>query len=164
MVNKRTPQDAISTQETNLWNSDNPLGALIKLDIPLNDGVVVCAEYTNDYWRFMTMEAPYDSEHPVTGTRQFGIEQNSNGSYNIYVRGVDRITSRIQEIVANAFLDNQFEKADELWESFQQKTKEFVNANGGVSNIVPVIHNRPDWNKVKEVLQGTKPISELGCN
>jgi len=24
--------------------------------------------------------------------------------------------------------------------------------------------NRPDWQKVKEVLEGTRPIGDLGCN
>lgn len=164
---------AICQQETNLWNSNNPLGAIIKLDISLyngpggnilaNDGVVVCAEYTSDYWRFMTMEAPYDSSHPVTGTRQFGMEQNPNGSYNIYVRGVDRFTSRIQEAAIDIFTE-PFLFADNLWENFQEKTNSFVNANGGSSSVNTPIHNRPDWEKVKDVLEGRKPISDLGCN
>lgn len=164
---------AICQQETNLWNSNNPLGAIIKLDISLyngpggnilaNDGVVILAENTPNYWRFMTMEAPYDSEHPVTGTRQFGIEQNSNGSHNIYVRGVDRFTSRIQEATVGLFT-NPFLFADSLWESFQEKTNQFVNSNGGVSTINTPITNRPNWNIVKEVLEGSRPVSDLGCN
>jgi len=164
---------AICQQETNLWNSSNPLGAIIKLDISLyngpggnilaNDGVVISAENRANYWRFMTMEAPYDSEHPVTGTRQFGIEQNANGSYNIYVRGVDRFTSRIQEATLDIFTD-PFLFADSLWESFQEKTNQFINSNGGVSSINTPITNRPNWNKVKEILEGSKPISDLGCN
>ncbi len=111
----------------------------------------------------MTMEAPYDSEHPVTGTRQFGIEQNSNGSYNIYVRGVDRFTSRIQEATVGIFT-NPFLFADSLWESFQEKTNQFVNSNGGVSTINTPITSRPNFNKVKEVLEGSRPVSDLGCN
>jgi hypothetical protein len=164
---------AICQQETDLWNSNNPLGAVVKLDISLyngpggnilsNDGVVVCAEYQTDYWRFMTMEAPYDSSHPVTGTRQFGIEQNSDGSYNIYVRGVDRFSSYIQKAAISLFTD-PFVFADGLWEHFQEKTNNFINSNGGTSTINTPIHNRPDRDKVKEVLQGIRPISDLGCN
>ena len=72
----------------------------------------------------MTMEAPYDNSHPVSGTRQFGIEQNTNGSYNIYVRGIDRFQSNLQENVAYAIrLGNPFFDADNLWESFQEKKK-----------------------------------------
>ncbi|MBE9489404.1 MAG: hypothetical protein IMY67_03840, partial [Bacteroidetes bacterium] len=155
---------AICQQETDLWNSSNPLSAIIKLDIPINDGVVVCAEYNSNYWRFMTIEAPYDNSHPVTGTRQFGIEQNTDGSYNIYVRGVDRFSSYIQGAVADLFLSDPFAFADDLWESFQEKTNTFINANGGLSLINTPIHNRPDWGKVKDVLQGNRPISDLGCN
>ncbi len=157
--------DEICTQETNLWNSDNPIGSIIKLDITINDGVVVCAEYTSDYWRFMTMEAPFDNNHPVSGTRQFGIEESSSGSYNIYVRGVDRFTSNLQENTAYGLsFGNPFYGADNLWESFQQKTKDFINQNEGVSTILAPIHNRPDWDKIKDVLQGIRPISDLGCD
>jgi len=113
----------------------------------------------------MTMEAPYDNSHPVSGTRQFGIEQNSNGSYNIYVRGVDRFESNLQENTSYAIsLGNPFFGADNLWESFQEKTKNFINQNGGTSTKLIPIHNRPDWNTVKDVLEGRKPISDLGCN
>ncbi|WP_418500701.1 hypothetical protein [Flagellimonas sp.] len=156
---------AICQQETDLWNSNNPLGAIVKLDIPLNDGVVVCADYNNEFWRFMTLEAPWDSNHPVSGTRQFGIEQMANGTYNIYVRGVDRFTSNLQENVAYArYLGNPFEAADDLWESFQNNTNQFINSNSGSSNVNEPVHNRPDWDEVDDVLQGRKSISELGCN
>ncbi len=164
---------AICQQETDLWNSNNPLGAIVKLDISLynglggnilsNDGVVVCAGYQTDYWRFMTMEAPYDGNHPVTGTRQFGIEQNLDGSYNIYTRGVDRFNSYIQETAIDIFFSDPFAFADNLWEHFQKTTNNFINSNGGISTINTPIHNRPDWDKVKDVLQGNKPISDLGC-
>lgn len=157
---------SICQQETLLWNSNNPLGAIVKLDIPaMNDGVVVCADYNNDYWRFMTLEAPWDWSHPVSGTREFGIEQNPDGSYNIYVRGVDRFSSFLQEFVADALFEDPFQKADELWESFQENINEYINdpANGGSSNIVPSVTNRPDWEKVQDVLQGNRPISDLGC-
>ena len=155
----------ICQQETNLWNSSNPLGAIVKLDIPLNDGVVVCADYNNEFWRFMTLEAPWDSNHPVSGTRQFGIEQMPNGSYNIYVRGVDRFTSNLQENAAYMVgLSNPFFAADNLWESFQENINQFINNNSGTSSINVSVHNRPDWDEVNDVLQGRKPISELGCN
>ncbi|QHI37377.1 hypothetical protein IMCC3317_27560 [Kordia antarctica] len=166
---------SICQQETNLWNTTNILGAIVKLDIPAyngvggdtfgNDGVVVCSEFTNNYWNFMTMEAPYDYSHPVSGTRQFGFETNSDGSYNFYVRGVDRFNSRAQEIAAGiVFGDDIFSKADELWETVQEKLSIFINANGGGSTIVTPVTNRANWEKVKDVLQGKRPTSDLGCN
>tara|TARA_R110002124_G_scaffold250993_1_gene416125 strand:- start:55 stop:1530 length:1476 start_codon:yes stop_codon:yes gene_type:complete len=86
--------------ETDLWSSNNPLSSIIYIDIPLDDGVVVCTEYTNSYWYFMTMNAPYSGNHPVSGTRQFGYEQNLDGIYNFFVRGVDRFDSNIDENLA----------------------------------------------------------------
>src|SRR5690606_7920022 len=147
--------------ETDLWNSSNPLGSVIYIDISGDDGVVVCTEYTNSYWYFMTMNAPYAGNHPVSGTRQFGYEQNPNGSYDFFVRGVDRIDSGILETLASSII---FGGADDLWESFQTKTKQFVNNRGGTSSILTPTKNRPDWEEVQDVLQGNKPISDLGCN
>lgn len=113
----------------------------------------------------MTIEAPYDDSHPVSGTREFGIEQMPNGSYNIYVRGVDRFTSAIQEVAVYIMtFGDPFAFADNLWESFQENTEEFINQNGGTSTIIAADPYRPDWNKVNDVLQGERSINDLGCN
>ncbi len=89
----------------------------------------------------MTLEAPYDGSHPVTGTRQFGYEARLDGSYNFFVRSVDRFSSNTQENLKN-----------------------FVNSTGGMSTVIEPVHSRPDWEKVQEVLQGLRPISDLGCD
>tara|TARA_R110000868_G_scaffold111595_1_gene301208 strand:+ start:3919 stop:4035 length:117 start_codon:yes stop_codon:yes gene_type:complete len=36
-----------------------------------------------------------------------------------------------------------------------------MNNNSGKSNIKIPIKNRPDWDDVKDVLNGNKPISDL---
>ena len=163
---------SICQQETDLWKSNNPLGSVIYIDIPGDDGVVVCTEYNNSYWYFMTMNAPYAGNHPVSGTRQFGYEQNANGSFNFFVRGVDRIDSNGAENILY-LLDwatgdeeepNPFFGADDLWESFQNNIRDFANNNGGTSSIISPVKNRVDWDKVKEVLNGNLPVSELGCD
>lgn len=113
----------------------------------------------------MTMNAPYAGSHPVSGTREFDYEQNSDGSYNFFVRGVDRFNSNIAESVAWATpFGNAFRAADTLWKSFQDNTCDFVNTNGGRSTISPIINNRPDWKKVDKVLKGERSLRELGCN
>jgi len=63
-------------------------------------------------------------------------------------------------------IDNPFTFADDLWESFQEKLNAFVNNpnNGGSSSIITPTKNRPDWEEINDVLEGNKPISELGCN
>lgn len=152
--------------ETNLWNSNNPLGAIVYIDIPFDDGVVVLTKYKHDYWYFQTMNAPFAGNHPVSGTRQFGYEILPNGSFNFFVRGVDRFDSNLIENVSYGLdgFDNAFEGADNLWKSYQTKLKLFVDTNGGNSSIKTPIKNRPDWDEVKDVLEGKKPISQLGCN
>jgi len=156
---------AFCTQETALWNSANPTEAIIYIDIPGDDGVVVCSEYTSSYWYFMTLEAPGAGNHPVGGTRQFGFEANANGGYNFYVRGVDRFDSNIVEntLYLATLGENPFFGADALWASFQNKLKEFVNSKGGNAVINTPVKYRPDWEKVKDVLEGKRPVSDLGC-
>lgn len=58
-----------------------------------------------------------------------------------------------------------FEGADALWKSFQQKLQDFVNnpENGGAAQKVAPTTYRPNWEKVKEVLNGNRPLSDLDC-
>lgn len=104
--------------------------------------------------------------HPVAGTRQFGYEQNIDGCYTFFVRGVDRFDSNTIEYLAYVRgLGNPFFGSDALWESFQTNLHQFVNTRGGMSSIItPVKDNRPDWDEVEQVLIGELPISELGCD
>ncbi len=156
----------ICQQEIDLWNSNNPLGALQYINITIDPGTVILTEFEHDYWYFMTMNAPGSGNHPVAGTRQFGYEQNNDGSYNFFVRGVDRFDSNMVENLA--YIVNRgeaFANSDDLWESFQRKFDQFVTVRGGVSSIItPDKDNRPDWDKVEMVLKGELPIGDLGCN
>ena len=48
---------------------------------------------------------------------------------------------------------------------YGKKLNNLVNNNGGSSmELTAITDNRPDWNKVKDVLLGVRPISDLGCN
>lgn len=161
----RNVSPSICQQETDLWNSNDPTGALIYLNIPVDDGVVICSEFQHDYWYFMTMNAPYAGNHPVSGTRQFGYETNADGSYNFFVRGADRMNSLIQFSLVSAFANmDPLVAADVLWYTFQENMNNFVNDNGGISTIPSASINRPNWNEVEDVLLGIRPISDLGCN
>jgi hypothetical protein len=99
----------------------------------------------------------------VSGTREFGYELNLDGSYNFYTRGVDRFTQRLtSELVADILSSgNPFQGADELWVSFQDGIKKFVDENGGMATINAPIKGRTDWNKVKDILEGRLPVSSL---
>ncbi|WP_417195715.1 hypothetical protein [Bizionia sp.] len=165
------PSPITGFDEEGIWLSANPLGAIISLDIPgAHDGSVVCSENTNSHWVFTTLSMPWgipqglDGPHPVSGNRQIGYEINSNGTYTFYSRGVDRMQSNFDVGIANYMTGgNPFDGADALWSSFQQKVQNFTNNNGGVGNATPITVNRPEWEKVKNVLLGNRPISDLGC-
>ena len=93
------------------------------------------------------------------------VLSRTGAAYNFFVRGVDRFDNNLVEnTLYSLTLGDLYIGADGLWESFQNKMNEFINANGGNSSILTPIKNRPDWNEVKEVLEGKRPISDLGCN
>lgn len=50
-----------------------------------------------------------------------------------------------------------------LWNKMKQNLKNYLNAHGGCAIVNTNNLYRPDWNKVKDVLMGVKPISVLGC-
>jgi hypothetical protein len=168
------------TNETQLWNSTNPLGAIIHINIPLpaGDGSVICSETDPNHWIFTTLEVPYwpgnnnndDGIHPVSGNREFGLIENSNGTFTFYTRGVDRMTDGFDSTIAengNIFFGSPFAKPDILWNSLKTKIFNFVQNNGGNSVAPTTSQNkiyRPDWTKVRQVLRGEVSINNLGCN
>jgi len=162
--------------ESQIWNSSNPLGAIIHINIPqfAGDGSVICSQSDANHWVFTTIEVPYgifqgqDGIHPVSGNREFGLIQNSNGTYTFYTRGADRMTDGFESSAAEnltIFVD-PFANPDKLWNSLKTKVATFVQNNGG-SSVTPTTSQniiwRPDWAKVRQVLRGEIPISDLGC-
>ncbi|MCL1034471.1 hypothetical protein [Elizabethkingia anophelis] len=166
-----TPYDAYGYNDNNLWNSSNPLGAIINIDISgkkvPDNGSVMVTDYRTNKWTFTTIYEPVYGEHPVSGNRDFGFDQNVDGSYTFYTRGVDRLTdasgSALQKFADWAKVQSisPFGQADKLWTSLQDKINEFVNRHEGVSSIAKQEIERPDWQKVKDVLDGKAPLSTL---
>lgn len=89
--------------------------------------------------------------------------ENSNGSYTIFTRGVDRITKTLDAVVAETFLNNPFIASDNLWSSFQNGIAEFVSQSGGMISDTDFTTYRPNWQTVKDVLQGNSSSEVLGC-
>lgn len=97
----------------------------------------------------------------MSGNRAFGIKQNTDGSFTIYTRGVDRVTLRIEELIAGGILSyignngfNPFSKADELWNAFQDNLVDFIQNNGGSATRIQVEPKRVDWEVVHDELMG----------
>lgn len=99
---------------------------------------------------FTTIRDPKYGSHPISGNRQFGYTANSNGSYTFYTRGVDRLTSGIENFAQAAF-EIPFTNADNLWKSFQNKLRDYVNQNGGSATKQNPEILRPDWSDVLDV-------------
>jgi hypothetical protein len=156
---------SFSIDDTNLWNSNNPLTVLLTLDIPIDEGTVMVSDYSDSNFTVITLETPWDSEHPVSGVRDFGFTQTNSGSYVFYTRAVDRMADGLDYAIASTPIPNDvaFFGSDALWESFQEKLSTFVNLNGGSAEINFKETYRPTWEKIKKVLRGEISIDELDC-
>lgn len=124
------------------------------------NGSVIVSHFSTNKWTFSTIFDPKYGMHPVSGHRDFGYTQNPNGSYTFYTRGVDRLTS-IDVAVLQALTGTPFNRADALWTSFIEKIRLFVDQNGGSASRAFVEIERPDWQKVRDVLDGKAPSSTL---
>lgn len=168
---KFVPYKYSGVDDTNLWNSSNPKNAVVAIDIGslwgtgiLDDNAsVIVSKYNSSGWTFTTIHEPMYGDHPVSGNRDFGFVKNSNGSYTFYTRGVDRLTNWDADAV-NAMFGTPFDSADALWKSFQKKVSDFVNFNGGNAGSAQVEIHRPDWAKVKDVIDGKAPLSSLSTD
>ncbi|PWG80637.1 hypothetical protein [Pararcticibacter amylolyticus] len=152
-----------------LWNSQNPLGAVIAIDMagPDNSSVIV-SDYQSDKWTCLTIFDPKYGQHPVSGHRDFGLTANVDGSYTFYTRGVDRLTSwdaaafqSFAEAISVADGAAPFSIGDQLWSSFQMMIENFTNSNGGNASIKEMQVLRPNWSNVKAVIEGRASLSTL---
>ena len=153
------PYNWYGVDDTHLWNSNNPLGAVVAIDIGgLDNGSVIVSSSSSEKWTFTTIFDPQYGEHPVSGNRDFGYVENNDGSHTFYTRGVDRLTSWDGEFARFMFDDYPFNAADALWTSFQNEVANFVNNHGGNATVDPTEIARPEW---ADIVDGVKPLSTL---
>lgn len=176
-----------SEYDKNLWQSNNPLTSVISINIPFDDGSVICSQYSGCCWVFSTLSAPQwpyseDGTHPVCGNRQFGYNTNNNET-TIFTRGVDRFYQPIslnwfyppdpQDLWLNdptkllTYLVEKvaFEGADDLWKSLQAGIRTWVILRGGQAEIIAPETNRPIvGNIIKQLLKESQKITALPCN
>ncbi len=158
------PSDQINDQQR--WNSTNPLGSILTLDIKSDHGSVIVSDFAPNYWTVSTIRTPIDGAHPVSGNRQWGFESLSNGTLNFYIKGADRLTTGRHEIFQYV-TGIPFAQADQLWESYQQKVSAFVNLNGGKAVVGGTLKERPNYDMLKAYFDGTITLEQLkaakGC-
>ena len=141
-------------QDGEKWRSDNPKGANIHIDLGkgfrnLDDGAVVVSDVTDHSWTFTTIDTPLDLsgadwEHPVSGNREFGINERADGTYDFYTRGADRPTGFIDWLLQGHI----FDKADELWRNVFRNLADFINKHGGKAEVGErEVHHIP-WSEV----------------
>lgn len=162
--------------DTNLWNSNNALGAMLHLKM-IDDGTVIVTKHNHNsnfaQLYVKTLRTPLDGEHPVSGTRSWGIISDNNGEYCFYTSAADRITGALQT-VANTWADrfgiySGFDRADDLWRSLQDKMIDFINNNGGSARrySTPEYILRPEWEDIDDFLKKKITMNELkqriGC-
>lgn len=162
-------------QEGIAWASNNYLGALMRFDISVpgtyglmtQDGSVVYSDQDTRKWIFTTTTSPQDFSHPVSGNREFGLKPNLLGGYIFYTRGVDRVAESPDYYIGTYTpFQHPFDGGYDLWESVMNNLVSFVNDDpwyGGSSFKYPAVSNVEDYQKVKDVLEGNRPISDLGC-
>lgn len=154
---------AAGPEDEKRWASKAPVGSLMLFEInvisPLSlnpkvpklhselGAVVLTQTGGNDtrgyWWRFATVNTPKAGDHPVSGTREFGIRK-SKGAWVLYTRGLDRATGWLDAIKAESFV---FAGADSLWRSMQTKVAKDIESLGGSVTIRPPASKRVDWQK-----------------
>ncbi|MCI3937789.1 hypothetical protein MQX03_11290 [Chryseobacterium aahli] len=158
--------------DTALWNSSNPLGTLLHIEIPIDNGTVVCSGLGPQAWIFSTIKAPmsmgYDGVHPVAGNRLFGFYVNpTDNTMYIYTRGVDRVSqvaTSFPNLANYLIVSAAFHGADQLWTGMQDKLSKYINDRGGNANKLPEKTYRPNYSKIRNYLKGKALLSSLGCN
>lgn len=138
------------------WLSNDPIGAVLKIDIfGPDNAAVVASEYSTNHWRFCTVETPFSQtgSHPVSGTREWGIRP-SGGDYMFYTRGADRATKILETIFGELAT---FPGADRLWRSLQTKVADFINQNQGEADILSPYSQRHSWGAVRTLYKLRPP-------
>ncbi len=147
-----------------------PKSAAIMLSNYISDLVTpsgnLSTPQTQNYFYFTTIQTPQSLWHPVSGTRSFGIYNDTRpgftNEFTFYNSGVDRATTSLDASFMNTPLG--FAAADSLWEDIQDNLADFINANGGQAAFYSQknVKVRPKYELVREYLRSKyKDLNEL---
>lgn len=141
------------------WEDATPTGAILLIDMKLwgispDSGCVVTTLRSPREWIFSTVRSGHPiaaligneaAAHPVSGNRAFGIYRTADGKHVFYSVAADRPTQWIDEVMAERVV---FKKADELWQSMQEKVVKFINDNSGAAAKKTAQAMRYKWDAV----------------
>ncbi len=126
------------------WVTDNPVGAVIRIDIPVDNGAVVVSSATPTGWTFTTVDAPATGTHPVSGHRTFFIG-NRGGVHYFVVKGLDMTSSGIAGLGLPVGGEYGYSQAHKLWSSLQKGVTDFINSSGGAAKAEKRYSQRIEW-------------------
>jgi N-acetyl-anhydromuramyl-L-alanine amidase AmpD len=149
--------------EADLWQTNHPLGAIVKIDAigPDNFAVMCVDHWAGDKrggWVFATMETGFRlvGRHPLCGVRSFGINE-IEGGWEVRTRAIDRWDSAL-ETVAGHMVGAPAQQA--LWESLQRGVARFVRDHGGTAVINRPIMRAVQWERIAQSFKrSSNPIS-----
>jgi hypothetical protein len=132
-----TSFDPYSDQDATRIASDNPVGAVLNLDIfgPDNAAIVISTKQPQ-FYAVTTLRTPDTGDHPVSGHRQFGYFVE-DGVTTFYTRGADRSTAPLP---GTEWLI--WEGAEKLWKSFQNGVVAWISAKGGSATALKPFSER----------------------
>jgi hypothetical protein len=145
-----------------LWSSNNPLGSIIKIDIPGDNGVVACTDYSSCCWIFSTVKDHYfgSGYHPVSGNRQFGIAENGGNRY-FYLKGADRASTYWDNFISPLVYGG----TDQLWDNVIIRFNNYIThpTQDGSTFVGAPTRQRPNWNRIKNQLKLPQTINHIDC-
>ena len=133
------------------WNSDDPLGAVVEIDLPGPDnGSVVVTATTPHGWRFTTVQTPRTGDHPVSGNRDFFIGRDSaDNRFYFVIKGLDMLSTGVAGMGVPIFGEHVgYSMADDMFTNSSKKILEMINANGGTASKHQKVSERIEWQLV----------------
>jgi F-type H+-transporting ATPase subunit gamma len=107
------------------------LGGVIPLQLY---GSVICYYQNGSTWRFTTIESPKDWNHPVSGTREFGLITNEDGTYTLYTRGVDGV-AEAGDFLMEEFKKGNYDKIEIVYNEFKNVATQILR----IEQFLPVV-------------------------
>jgi hypothetical protein len=114
------------------WDQEDCSGAVLGIHIFPDNASVVVSRANATSWMFSTIETPDNGEHPVSGHREFYIQEN-DGEWRFWIQGLDMFSTDVMGVSEPQ--EYAYKSAQILWISFQKIIENFINTNNGEAKI-----------------------------